>query len=75
MATKSLTVRVPVEILDRVKRRGKAAKFIVEAVREKLQRDEDAEIERSLLSLVEEPSYNDIDDFIDAQRRVMARND
>jgi hypothetical protein len=74
-ASKQFSVRFPAELANKLTKRGKAAPFIVEAVREKLDREERERIEASLLCLANDPEANDISDFAEAQRRVMARGD
>lgn len=64
---------MPLDLLARVLKRGPGTKFIVEAVREKLEREERAEIEESLHCLGQDPEASDISDFEGAQRRVMTR--
>lgn len=73
--TTQITVRMPVELALGIKRHGNGAAYIIEAVRDKLQRDEQAEIEAGLRCLAFDAEANDISDFDDAQKRVIARGD
>lgn len=68
--TQQLTVRMPVDVLRKLKEKGKTAPYIVEAVKEKMARDEAAEIEASLLCLADDDE-NDISDFKSAQAKAL----
>ena len=75
LLSKQITVRVPVELVAEVEHRGAVAPFFVAAVREKLDRMRQEEIEESLLCLGEDPADNDISDWASMQAEVMARVD
>jgi hypothetical protein len=74
MVAKTFTVRLPAGIYERAlaRRRTSLSKFVLEAVEEKLLREEQEEVERSLLCLAdEEPDRY----WQDAQRRAMSHGD
>ncbi len=73
--TRQLTVRMPLDILQRLKEKGKTAPYIIEAVQEKLAREAEQEIEASLLCLVDDTEANDISDLKPAQAKAMSRED
>lgn len=73
--TTQLSFRLPTELAERIRKRGKATKFVMEAVEEKLERDERAEIERSFFCLANDVEGNDISDFSAGQAKVMNRGD
>ena len=73
--TKQLSVRMPLDLVQRLTAKGKTSPYIVEAVREKIERDEKMKVEASLLCLANDDDANDISDFAAAQARVMARGD
>jgi len=68
--TKQLSVRMPVDLVDRLEGRASVAEFIVQAVREKLEREKEDEIALGLRSLVDETGA---EEWIPMQ--VMGRND
>jgi len=74
-STRQITVRMPLDLALGIKQRGKNAAFIIEAVREKLRREEQAEIEKGLLCLGDDDEASDISDYAPAQARVIARGD
>ena len=75
--TKQITLRVPTDVLDQLRKmpRGRSAPYIVEAVRERLERDRQARIEEGLKCLAYDDEANDISAFADAQAEVMNRVD
>ncbi len=73
--TTQLSFRLPSELADRIRKRGAPTKFVMQAVQEKLSRDEAAEIEQSLQCLAFDDEQNDISDFKKAQRKVIERAD
>lgn len=76
MATsKQLSVRMPCELVEWLSERGKSARYIVEAVREKVARDEEAEIAASLRCLANHDEASDISDLAEGQAKVIARGD
>jgi hypothetical protein len=76
MQSKQITVRMPVDVLDQLGSipKGKSASYIVEAVRERLQKDKQARIEAGLRCLANDDEANDISAFQEAQAEVMARD-
>lgn len=72
--TQQLTVRMPVDVLRKLKAKGKTAPYIIEAVKEKMARDEEAEIEASLLCLADDDE-NDISDLKSPQAKALNRED
>lgn len=75
MSTKQLTVRMPEDLVERIPRHGKAATFIIDAVREKLERIRQEEIEASLQCLGEDLEENDISMWKPFQKKVWDRID
>jgi hypothetical protein len=73
--TKQLSVRMPVDIVRQLLVKGKSSRFIVDAVREKLERDAELELEAGLACLADDPEANDISDLGPAQAKVIARGD
>jgi hypothetical protein len=74
-ATKQLTVRMPRDLAKKIEDQGAAAPFIIDAVREKLERQREAEIETSLACLANDPEANDISDWAPFQAKVIERVD
>ncbi len=76
-ATKQITVRMPIDVLSQLggMPKGKSAPYIIEAVRERLERDKQARIEAGLRCLAYDDEANDITAFEEAQHEVMARVD
>jgi hypothetical protein len=76
-ATKQITVRMPLEILEQLggMPKGKGAPYIVEAVRERLARDKQAKIDEGLRCLAYDDETNDLSAFESAQAEVLARVD
>ena len=76
-ATKQITVRIPLELLDQLSSipKGQSAAFIVSAVREKLAAEKQARIDDGLRSLAFDHDANDISWAAEGQREVMARLD
>lgn len=76
-ATKQITVRMPTDVLEqlRVMPKGSGASYVVEAVRERLERDKQARIDAGLRCLAYDDEANDISSFEEAQAEVMARVD
>jgi hypothetical protein len=74
--TKQITIRVPIEVVARLNRQARnTAPYIVEAVLDKLSRDEEAEVVAAMQCLANDPEANDISDFAAAQDRVIVRGD
>jgi hypothetical protein len=75
--TKQITLRMPIDLLGQLSAmpRGKGASYIVDAVRERLERDRQAQIEAGLQCLAYDDELNDISAFAEAQAEVMARVD
>jgi hypothetical protein len=75
--TKQITVRMPLDLLKQLAAlpKGNSAPYIVEAVRERLERDRQAQIEAGLKCLAFDDEANDISAFEEAQAGVMARVD
>ena len=74
-AKKQITVRMPVELVSDMESRGGTTVYIIEAVREKLARDKQAEIAAGLRCLADNPDEEDFSALIAAQAKVMARVD
>lgn len=60
-ATKQVSVRLPSDIAEQVEAKGATAPYIIAAVREKLQRDEQAEIAEGFALLAASPDLWDMD--------------
>jgi len=73
--TKQITVRMPIEILEQLGGmvKGKGAAYIIEAVRERLERDRQAQIAAGLACLAYDDDANDLSAFEEVQAEVMAR--
>jgi hypothetical protein len=76
-ATKQITLRMPIDVLDKLSllANGKNTPYIVEAVRERLERDRQIQIAESFKCLAYDDEANDISDFKEAQAEVMSRVD
>ncbi len=76
-ATKQVSLRLPLDIAEAIQRRehGTATDYVVQAVREKLQRDREAEIARGLSCLAWDEEANDVSDFAPAQDKVILLGD
>jgi hypothetical protein len=75
--TKQITIRMPLDVLGQLGAmpHGKSAPYIVEAVRERLERDRQAQIEAGFACLAHDDEANDISPFVEARDEVMARLD
>lgn len=73
--TKQITVRMPVDLVAELRAHGNTASYIIDAVRDKLRRDQKAEIVASLQCLAGDEEANDISDFAATQDEVIARGD
>jgi hypothetical protein len=74
--SRQISVRIPAELIERIKSRGEgSSRFIIEAVRDKLNREDEAEITASMRCLAYDDEANDISDFAVAQDRTIARGD
>jgi hypothetical protein len=75
--TKQITVRMPIDLLERLGHmpKGKSAPYIIEAVRERLDRERESEIEAGLQCLAFDDEANDLTPFAEAQSEVMSRVD
>ncbi|CAN5617671.1 hypothetical protein BH11ARM2_BH11ARM2_25970 [soil metagenome] len=60
-ATKQVSVRLPVDIAERVENKGAFAPYIIAAVKEKLQRDEEAGMAEGFALLATSPEMWDLD--------------
>jgi hypothetical protein len=67
--------RLPKDIADLLQQKPNATEYVIEAVREKAQREREAEIAAGLASLAWDDEANDISDFKDAQARTMNLGD
>jgi hypothetical protein len=67
--------RLPPDVIEAIKKHPKATEYVVEAIREKAERERKQAIEASLQCLAFEGEENDISDFQDAQKRVMDLED
>lgn len=68
---------MPKEVYSEVKKRKRTSvtAYVVEAVEEKLARDKEEEIREGLLSLVGSVDRDEIEPFLEAQRRAFAKGD
>ncbi|HVL39015.1 MAG TPA: hypothetical protein VM328_06450 [Fimbriimonadaceae bacterium] len=75
--TRQYPIRFPADVAEQVERRKQrsVSEYVVEAVREKLERDRDAEIVAGLACLADDAEANDIGDFEEAQAEVFGRGD
>ena len=72
MATKiAKAFRLPLDVVKVLEAQPKATEYLVEAIREKTEREHQQAIEVSLLSLAFDGEENDISDFKTAQAKVM----
>ena len=71
--SKQLSIRMPVDLVKRLESHGAAAPYVIEAVREKLDKDDEARIEASLACLANDVEANDISDWGPMQQEVMKR--
>jgi hypothetical protein len=67
--------RLPQDVVRVLDAQPKATEYVVEAIREKAEREQQQAIEASLQCLAFEGEENDISDFQDAQKRVMDLDD
>ncbi len=72
---KQISVRMPLRILERLEAHGPVAPYVIEAVKEKLDRDEEADIKARLRCLAYDDEANDISDWAPEQRKVMDQLD
>ena len=68
-----ITVRLPSDVAEQLAVKEARSAYVVEAIREKLMRDEVAAIEESLLSLIDEEPVDAM--FLAAQAEAMTRVD
>jgi hypothetical protein len=74
--TKQISVRMPIDMVDSISRLGaKSAAYVLEAVRDKLQRDKEAEIAEGLKCLADDSDADDFSALAAAQAKVIARVD
>ena len=59
--TKQISVRLPLEIAEQVEARGAIAPYVIDAVREKLKRDQEAQMEDGFALLAASPEMWDMD--------------
>jgi len=74
MATKQISLRMPEALIREIEGHGDRTSFILEAVRDKLRQEAEAELIAGLMNLVDDPE-NDISDFQIGQERVIVRGD
>jgi len=60
-ATKQLSVRIPTELVSRIEAKGPSAPFVIEAIREKLDRDEEQALREGFALLAESPEMVDME--------------
>jgi hypothetical protein len=73
--TKQVSIRMPDELVKRLECHEAITPYIIEAVREKLDRDDEARIVASLTCLADDPESNDISAFASIQDEVIRRID
>ncbi len=60
-ATKQISVRLPVQVVERVEAKGALAPYIIDAVKEKLRRDDDKAMADGFALLAASPEMWDLD--------------
>lgn len=73
--TKAITIRMPLELLSVLRARGETSSYVINAVRERLERERLEEIAKGLACLADDSEANDISDFAPLQSKVMRRVD
>ena len=77
MTTKQISIRMPMDLLQelRKQRPGSGSSFIVEAVRDRLNRERELKLQESLQALAFEGEENDLSWIEGAQLEVFRSND
>ena len=75
MTTKQVSVRLPLDLFQRLNEKKGRAGYIIQAVEEKIQRDEQEALAAGLMCLANNPEANDISDFAAPQAKVISHGD
>ncbi|MEZ0324789.1 MAG: hypothetical protein ACAH95_02695 [Fimbriimonas sp.] len=67
--------RLPHDVADLLQQKPNATEYVIEAVREKAQREREAQIAEGLACLAWDDEANDISDLKDAQARALTLGD
>lgn len=75
MSSRQISIRLPHKLFEKVQSKGAMAPFVIEAIEEKLAREQEAELTKSLMSLVDDPNNEIVRDFVAPQQEVWGRVD